>query len=478
METQAPALPVPPLTEEQKAAPKPGKWSLERLTRVKERVAIERAAMNSGSPSDSDIGQEQLASMALDYLPGLIEAVADMPGLIADNESLAFEKCQAEEEVARLSLLLEEERARMRELALVLEVEEGGPVLPALTALIGKKVDLRGQLEEERRTVASLREQLPPEGDSGLRAIQSLDDYFREAGHKAALANLRAVAHNMGWCLDDMGCDQIVPTDGICPLCQYDAAPRPAPAPVKPNPYAMPELAAQVRKAAHEIGYAAKKEPAPTCQRDCQKCEKGISAAETEAIPRKGQWWRGKKDSVQRALIMGVRPGLTKLVDFKATGLRDATEEDMAHRACHTKQLRTFLRDYELEAAAGGAGVGLQGEPGELWDVDPKKVQPYEQYYAACVKSGSTRLGKKDWQKQQKLAAKRTAGLQGEEGKGASRRLSADELPPHGEYVAVWWDKHEAPEIRYYDHEGEHWVGGNGTWSGRNAFPEWAPLPA
>jgi hypothetical protein len=108
-------------------------------------------------------------------------------------------------------------------------------------ALETTKAAAAGLREENEK----LRGQLPPEGDGALLwALQRLDDYFHEGGHKAARANLRAVGHNLGFCLDDMGVDQIVPTDGICPLCDCNSAPHPEP----PTPSA--------------------------CLRDCTACEK------------------------------------------------------------------------------------------------------------------------------------------------------------------------------------------------------------
>jgi hypothetical protein len=91
--------------------------------------------------------------------------------------------------------------------------------------------ELKQELAQQEAEKLALIRQLPPEGDGGLWALQSLEWYFREGGHRAALANIRAAAHNMGWCLDDMGADEIVPTVGICPLCEYDSMPRPAPGP-------------------------------------------------------------------------------------------------------------------------------------------------------------------------------------------------------------------------------------------------------
>lgn len=74
----------------------------------------------------------------------------------------------------------------------------------------------KSQLHEELRAALARWD-----GDGGAGALMSLADYFHEGGNRAAYLNIRAAGHNAGFCLDNGGADQIVPTTENCPLCGY-----------------------------------------------------------------------------------------------------------------------------------------------------------------------------------------------------------------------------------------------------------------
>lgn len=51
-------------------------------TKLREQLAIEQYAQSFGSPSDQEIAVEQLASMAVNYIPSLIEEVQELRKLL------------------------------------------------------------------------------------------------------------------------------------------------------------------------------------------------------------------------------------------------------------------------------------------------------------------------------------------------------------------------------------------------------------
>lgn len=177
---------------------------------------------------------------------------AAVSALLARVSSLQKELAQAAERQ------LATDRARFEKQQSLLEAQE-------------KLRDARLELGEQEREKLALIRELPPEGDGGLWALQRLADYASEAGHMAALFNIRAAAHNLGWCIDSSGTDEIAPTVGICPLCDCDSTPRPPalPAPVSPSSqdpagagegYSVPS-AGIARQMAKEITYSGSRKP-------------------------------------------------------------------------------------------------------------------------------------------------------------------------------------------------------------------------
>lgn len=74
------------------------KYTPETLKSISARVRQERISVQHGSPSDAEIGQAQLADIAADYIPGLIEALSaaeartgELQAELAEQETAALQ---------------------------------------------------------------------------------------------------------------------------------------------------------------------------------------------------------------------------------------------------------------------------------------------------------------------------------------------------------------------------------------------------
>lgn len=145
--------------------PKPSAYSPESRIALLDRLRIEDRAAPFGSPSDKEIGQEQLVVMALGHIPALLAELEAAEARMAD--------LQTELECARL------------ELAGVQNVAD-------FNRVARKKRELEAQMHFDRAEaaeaqMAGLRKQLGPLPFPASQPAASFEQYFCQAGDDVCL---------------------------------------------------------------------------------------------------------------------------------------------------------------------------------------------------------------------------------------------------------------------------------------------------